>query len=218
MGKLVYGVDVYHGSGDIDWAAVYERGARFAIAKATQGIDFVDSRLHEYIAGARAAGLYAGAYCFIRQHESWADQAAKLVKTVGNWSGLLVPVLDLEDLEGEPWTLTRDETVDKALAFIEQIKSMLGRGCLVYTYPSFISEHLTGATNAKKLAGYPLWIASTPKSKSPEGNEPNIPGVWSDWAMWQYRPDGTWPGIDTPGDTDLNVVRWEAVLKQFRVK
>lgn len=53
----VYGVDVSHHQGEIDWAAVADDDIEFAYIKATEGGDFPDTRFEENWKGAAEAGL-----------------------------------------------------------------------------------------------------------------------------------------------------------------
>ena len=61
----VWGLDVSHHQGVIDWARVTEdRRLRFVFIKATEGGDFRDRRFAENWAAAKRAGLRVGAYHF----------------------------------------------------------------------------------------------------------------------------------------------------------
>lgn len=61
-GYSVKGVDVSHYQGEIDWEHFREQGIDFAFIKATEGSSLVDERFEENREGAKAAGLYAGAF------------------------------------------------------------------------------------------------------------------------------------------------------------
>lgn len=211
----VTGVDVYHGDGTCDFAKAYNAGARFCIVKATQGTTLTDSALKRNLTGARKAGLYVGVYCYFRATGDAAAQANYMMDAVKAATGaktrqaafrnLLVPTIDLEDAG----SMTRDQYVASALAFIKQVQETLGRGCITYSYPAFVREHVQGAKLAPVLGGYPLWLASYPRSKQPTV-DPSTPAPWARWLIWQYAEGGTWPGIESAGDTDLNVYRGQA--------
>jgi hypothetical protein len=75
-----------------------------------------------------------------------------------------------------------------------RVKKNLGVKPIVYTFPSFIREHLSGCS---VLKDYRLWIAHLGVSK------PDIPPPWSRYAIWQYSWSGRIAGLS--GDVDLNV-------------
>jgi len=206
---MLEGLDVYHGDGAVNWQEVFNAGARFAIVKATQGVSIIDSALKRNLKDARAAGLYVGlyhyflptgdAYAQARHYLDAVTAAVGAVSAHAAFRNLLVPCVDVEDA-GD---LGRDELVYSVLTFIKAVQAEVTRGCVVYTYPSFIAEHLAGAHHAEVLAGYPLWIASYPHGGDPTG-EPNIPALWKSAAFWQYTDHGSIPGVAGHG-VDLDV-------------
>jgi len=73
----VWGVDVSHHQGHIDWARVArEPHLAFAYIKASEGSDWTDSRFRDNASSARAAGLRVGAYHFFGFCSSGREQAA----------------------------------------------------------------------------------------------------------------------------------------------
>ncbi len=203
MGRI-RGVDVYHGDGAVDWPAVYAGGCKFAFVKATQGTTVTDSAFQRNVTEARAAGLYVGAYHFLRQGESGTDQAQHFLATVGSGlRGMLVPTVDVETYPGEPWELSPTDTTRKVLAFIAHVQQVMGRGCIVYTSPGFAGEHLTtdvyeDSGHRYALAHYPLWVAHYGVAK------PRVPKPWTDWTFWQYGEAGTVQGCPQRGTTDTD--------------
>ena len=69
---------------------------------------------------------------------------------------------------------------------------LLGILSLYFTYPYFWEQ--LGQTTAFRT--YPLWIANYGVS------EPQLPGGWRSYAIWQYTASGHVPGI--PGRVDLD--------------
>jgi GH25 family lysozyme M1 (1,4-beta-N-acetylmuramidase) len=61
---FVQGLDVYSGDGSINWTSVKNGGYDFAFVKATEGVNFVDSRFATNMTNANAAGVYVGPYHF----------------------------------------------------------------------------------------------------------------------------------------------------------
>src|SRR6185503_12876642 len=62
----IQGIDVYSGDGAVTWSTVKNAGYDFAYVKATEGVNFVDSRFATNMQNANAAGLYVGPYHFCR--------------------------------------------------------------------------------------------------------------------------------------------------------
>ena len=48
---VVQGIDVSHFQGNINWASVKNGGIDFVFVKATEGVDFVDSKFTTYMPG-----------------------------------------------------------------------------------------------------------------------------------------------------------------------
>lgn len=202
--KRVRGIDIYHGDGTLDWPQVYAGGCKFAFVKATQGTTVTDSAYARNVREARAAGLYVGAYHFLRQHEGGVEQAKHFLETVGNGRrGMLVPTVDVEGYGNEPWELSATDTTRKVLAFIAHIQQVTGRGCIVYTSPGFAGDHLNSdvyedSGHRYALAHYPLWVAHYGVEK------PRVPKPWAAWTFWQHGEAGTVQGCPYKGTTDTD--------------
>ena len=61
---LVPGVDVYSGNGNITWSSVKNAGCEFAFVKATEGVNFIDTKFSANMTNANAAGLWTAPYHF----------------------------------------------------------------------------------------------------------------------------------------------------------
>ena len=75
--RITEGIDVSHWQGAIDWTMVAASGKRFAYIKASESTDFVDPAFLQNRAGARAAGLYVGAYHFAQPSATAGDAVAE---------------------------------------------------------------------------------------------------------------------------------------------
>ena len=62
----INGLDVYSGDGTITWSTVKNAGYDFVFVKATEGVDFIDSKFTTNMSGASAAGMYVGTYHLAR--------------------------------------------------------------------------------------------------------------------------------------------------------
>ncbi len=192
------GIDVSRYQGTIDWAQVAASGQRFVIAKATEGLLYVDPTYATNRAGAMAAGLVFGAYHFARPDLHPNDpigEADHFVDTAQLGPGNIVPVLDLE----RSGDLTQAQLTAWILAWLGEVAARAGVRPMIYTSPNGWANR-TGDTTAVADAGYTLlWIANWFVSK------PTVPANdWqgNGWAFWQYSDCGTVPGI--PGCVDLD--------------
>lgn len=192
------GIDVSHWQETIDWTQVAGAGYRFAIAKATEGLTYVDPMYATNKAGATGAGLAFTAYHFARPDDGPNDaimEADHFVDVAQLGPGNLIPVLDIERTGG----LSQTELSDWILAWLGRVTERLGVRPMVYTSPYGWAER-TGDTTAVADAGYTiLWVAHWGVAS------PTLPANdWSGngWAFWQYTDCGSVPGIQGCVDLD----------------
>lgn len=123
----LYGVDVSHHQGAVNWRAVKGDGIGFAIVKATEGTGFVDSRFSQNWHGIRENEMSRGAYHFLHPGDG-AAQARHYLDVVRPQSGDLL-VVDVERTAsgGRP---TRDDAAE----FVTEVRRHLpGRPVGLYT-------------------------------------------------------------------------------------
>lgn len=195
---MLKGLDVSVWQGVINWPQVKDDGYDFAIVKATEGSTIVDTDFAANWAGAKAAGLVRGCYCFTRPEQGDPEaQAAHFVQTVGAWEPGDLAAGDFETPGG-----TSDESAF-ALAWLGSVAKAIGFDPLVYCAEFWASSRLKDA----RMAEYPLWLACL----DPEALPASI-GVWKSVALQQ----NTWalhvPGISGDVDGD-QLVRTIAGLK-----
>jgi GH25 family lysozyme M1 (1,4-beta-N-acetylmuramidase) len=195
----VPGIDVSHWQGSIDWVQVAAAGMRFAIAKATDGQDYVDPTYATNKAGAELNGIAFGAYHFARPDTSANDavlEADHFVDNADLGPGNLIPVLDIEKNEQN---MTQAKITAWILDWLDRVTERLGVRPMVYTSPhGWLTR--TGDTTAVADAGYTvLWVAHWDVA------QPTLPAAgWSGngWTFWQYSSHGSVAGI--VGDVDLD--------------
>jgi GH25 family lysozyme M1 (1,4-beta-N-acetylmuramidase) len=190
------------GGASINWNSVRAAGHTFAFVKATQGPSvsggsfYTNPYYASDSAGARAAGLYVGAYDFAVPAlplTTAALQARAFVSVVGSLHGTtsLPPVLDLEQTGGLSSTNLRSWVQ----SWLTEAQRLTGRTPTIYTSPNFWK---TTMGNTTAMSGYHLWLASWTSAKTPGV----LPGGWSTWTMWQYTDVAKIAGIT--GSVDLN--------------
>jgi lysozyme len=189
-GQTIMGVDVSHYDGTIDWTKAHAAGVEFAFMKATEGLTITDGTYATNLAGARAAGVIAGAYHFFRANLDGTQQADFFVSVIGTVPpDALPPVIDLETTDGQ----SASAIASAALEFLARVEQRTGRTPLIYTTPSFFTSTLGSPSG---FSHYPVWIAHWTTTC------PNVPSAWSDWPFWQYTDSGSVNGISTPVDLD----------------
>jgi lysozyme len=208
---LVPGIDVSRWQGNINWTSVKNSGVEFAFVKATEGVDFVDSKFHANMQGARAAGVMVGPYHFCRV-DSYIDDPMDPVNEANDFLEAILPYYEtgwhlppVADVEGLP----DFPTIAEERAFIsnwvqifsDTIHKKLGVRPLIYTSKSGANTYYTPSV----AAGHDLWIAwwkGTGTSSPPlESDTP----LWDPWVFWQWTDSSSVPGIS--GNVDGDVFR-----------
>jgi lysozyme len=188
---MLSGIDVSNNNGQIDWGAVAGAGYGFAVAKASEGTDFVDNTFAANWSGMKGAGLVRGAYHFARPDDNGAEAEAKFfLDTIQGQVGDLQRgdflALDLETGSGDLGQWAHD--------WLKYVHDHAGFRPLLYCSPSFIEAH--GLSSRSDLANFGLWLADW------EGTMPSPPGPWQLLALWQDNDDQSVPGISGNVDGD----------------
>eukprot|EP00211_Chloroparvula_japonica_P016237 CAMPEP_0119126364 /NCGR_PEP_ID=MMETSP1310-20130426/5321_1 /TAXON_ID=464262 /ORGANISM="Genus nov. species nov., Strain RCC2339" /LENGTH=192 /DNA_ID=CAMNT_0007116521 /DNA_START=163 /DNA_END=741 /DNA_ORIENTATION=- len=178
------------------------------MAKATEGLSYVDPMFATNYQAMKANGLYRSAYHFAHPSEDAASQAQHFVDTVNSAGGFqdsstFQLVLDLEDDDG----LSSSQVWSWVQTWVSKMKVLTGKPPVIYTGCYFWNDSVGGSSNLD----CPLWVASY---TSPDPS--CIPSAWSSvgWAFWQYDDNGarypggpaeSIPGIE--GNVDVNYFR-----------
>jgi len=197
--RRVAGIDVSHHQEAVDWEKVAEAGVQFAFIKATEGRNKPDRLFEENWGQADEAGLFTGAYHFMRSTTGGKDQAKRFLDAVADHydtDRALPPVLDLEAAG------LKEENI---LIWLDEVRRELGWTPLVYLNFDFATRYSFARTT---VGAFPLWFAQYPLRFRDNGRpvEPlhmSEQKTWKDWAFWQFSETGNVPGID--GYVDLDV-------------
>ncbi|MEU4564972.1 GH25 family lysozyme [Actinoplanes sp. NPDC023936] len=199
----VRGIDISHHQGTIAWSSVGASGEKFSYAKATEGTHFVDSSFAANNAGAKGAGLYAGAYHFARPDRNSGVAEANFFIDNAKFAKdgrTLPPMLDIEwpwEGSGSPspcYGLSTTEMVNWIRAFVNQVKARTGVNPVIYTNPNWWNP-CTGSTTA--FGSLPLFHATYADAPGA------LPSGWSRWTFWQYTSKGSVPGVSGNVDRDV---------------
>ena len=179
-----YGIDVSHHNGTINWKKV-PRSTQFVYIKATEGKGWVDSQYATNIKKAREQGLKVGSYHFFRMTSSATAQFNNFHRTVKKSQQDLLPMVDVETLDGKSPKALRDSLA----VFCRLVEKHYGKKPMIYTAVSHYNDWLAPTYNH-----YHLYLANY------SGSVPAIHGKGT-YTIWQYTERGTVAGI--PNKVDL---------------
>jgi len=211
----LYGIDVSHWQGDIDWSNPVKSGSTtmdFAIIKATQGDNYVDARFTANWEGAQKAGLKVGAYHFYIYADDPVKQADNYIRNVKLTSGMFRPIVDLElDCSGctTPGVPT-DELEKNVRIFLKTVEEKTGHRPIIYSYTYFFETYLKDA-----FSDYDVWIAQYTQRKPeqmpvlPDETTTGLPKV----VMWQFTDKEQIDGWN--GKVDANLLAAKFIDEVF---
>lgn len=190
MSKL-FGVDVSHHQGAIDWPAAKAAGVQFAVIRSSHGMNEIDKQWDANYAGAKAVRMMIGAY-----HYFYYGDRAKFNSEVANFLSKLsgksfdLPVfVDFEE-SGAKYapalgSLDKATVTEYALYAFEQIRKAGFRpGIYANKY------WLTTKIDANRIpADVVVWLAEWKESPTYKGR----------FELWQYTDKGKSTGITSAG-------------------
>jgi lysozyme len=191
----IWGIDVSHHQGKIDWQLLTSENVAFAYIKATECGDFKDPLFRLNWREASRANVDRGAYHFFTFCKSGEEQAANFIQSVPVEADALPPAIDFDfvgNCSGRP---PKSALLQEVRAFVEKIELAYGQSPVFYvTYDSY-KRYLDGA-----IPGYRLWVRDIfgYPSLQPE----------RDFTFWQYADRARLKGIKGP--VDLNVFNGNA--------
>jgi hypothetical protein len=169
-------VDIYHGNGNVDFAALKSQGYDGVIIKLTEGEGWDDPAADGYFHAAKEAGLEVGFYHYfsVTADLGYAQrQAAHYLTKLAPYQMDYKPAIDVEQRPGE--------AVPEVNAFSAAVKLMLDavnskyNAVMIYANPDMISNHFNTS-----LGDYDLWIANY------NVTAPKDVPFFTKWTGWQY--------------------------------
>ncbi|MCU1527925.1 MAG: hypothetical protein JWP75_1688 [Frondihabitans sp.] len=207
------GTDVNYFTGDLsasDWLAQYNKGARFAIVKTTEGnnaghaVTSTSDSTNQYPGAAATDAmpeLYRGSYHYanLLNASSGATQATEFLDALkaqdASWAAdtqTLPPILDVEaGATIHCYNLTKPQTVAWITAFSNKVLATIGVRPIIYTNSDFWS---TCTGNSAAFESNPLFFANYNASIG------TLPASWSTNSLWQYSNVANNPLV---GDQDV---------------
>lgn len=211
------GTDVSGHQPNVDWVAVRNAGVTFAWTKATEGGSFVNSSFTSQEAGAKAVGIYIGAYHFARPSSnpnltgpsSAQSEAAFFWSVASNYvkngGAYLTPMLDWEDenaTNGYPGFTTAymSAWVNEWCNTVSNYAQLNGVTIqpIIYT-GTWYSNPANGYPGLNSsVTNWPSWFSYYPNNPNVQSGAPASTYPWPTWTVWQYA-DTNWSG----GDSDV---------------
>lgn len=186
---MLKGIDISHHQNGINIANL---DVDFVIAKATEGVGYVDECCDKFYQQAKKAGKKLGVYHFARPDlgNSAEAEAEWFLKNIKGYINEAILVLDWErgNLNNPNWVKV----------FCDKVKNETGVKPVVYMSASPANSF---DWSSVVKGDYGLWIASYGSNNGNANKAPNS-GKWPFYCMWQYTSKGRVNGYN--GNLDLN--------------
>lgn len=213
----IFGIDISHYTGKIDFGSLKLQNVHYVYAKATQGTGYKDELFAGYWKDLGSLPpsqkVLRGAYHFLSSSSGGEDQAKSFVRLINESGGSgaedLPPVLDLE------WDIAKgrktdrwagqdpDKIIDTALAWLAYVESHSAHKKIpmIYTARSWWRERIGSEAKFAKLARYPIWIADYSNS-SRAVEVPAVPNG-ARHVLWQFTENGKLIGFRQSVDGNI---------------
>jgi lysozyme len=178
---MLFGIDVSHWQGKLDWPALKAEGVVFAFAKSTQSVGWGDRLFAENWAAMKSVGVIRGAYHYFLPSVDLIKQAAHFVSTVKPEPCDLPLALDVEIDD----SLSPNELADSTLKCLQEIERLSGKRPIIYTSSGFWDNYVVESVAPELFSDYPLWVAHYTND-----HNPRLPLGWNKWTFWQYTGAG----------------------------
>lgn len=212
--KRSYGVDV-SSYNKTDLAEMARSGAKFAIVKTSEGLDYKNPKAQAQVESATSNNMMISGYHYARfsNNPNLAVQegnyAVSSAKQVGIEPGSYL-ACDYEQGSGNETGGNREDNTTAILNFLEVIVSA-GYKPLVYSGSELMKNRVN---TARILAKYPdcLWVAAYPYKGATNTADfnyfPSMEGV----AIWQFTDN--WRGMNVDGNINLLELETTVSLSQ----
>lgn len=180
---VLYGTDVSHYEGELDWDAVASGGAVMATYKATEGVSYVDPEFGYNHVATLAAGLISGPYHFLRREWSGVAQADHFLDVVGDLTGRLA------QLDVETSGTKTNPTVTQVRDFVARFRARTNNHPIILYLPKWWYDLYGGGADLSGLG--PLWASHYVTNRTGTAQE-QYARASSSWATAGYA------GWDSP--------------------
>lgn len=201
--KRSYGVDVSSFQGT-DLSSMARSGAKFAIVKTSEGLDYKNPKAQAQVESAKANNMMVSGYHYARFSNNTnvavqeGNYAVSSAKQVGIEPGSYL-ACDYEQGSGNETGGNREDNTTAILKFLEVIVSA-GYRPLLYSGDALMKNKINTARILEKCPNC-LWVAAYPykgATNTPNFNYfPSMEGV----IIWQFTDN--WRGMDVDGNINL---------------
>ncbi|HXT62319.1 MAG TPA: GH25 family lysozyme [Pyrinomonadaceae bacterium] len=192
----------------VDWQKAKDAGITFGFARAIDDKapgDKPDPKFAHNFANMKAAGVFRGAYYFLRPKRDTVAAANLFVSTVGPLGeGDLPPVIDVEVQDG----VSATKILDKVAQWIGIVEAALSRQVMIYTFTPFWRDTLG---NSDRFKDHPLWIAHFTSAA-----QPNFPSAFPGFSFWQHTDKGNVSGVTNPPKDFVDLDRFNGSMDGLR--
>ena len=180
----IWGIDLSHHQGNINWNLLSKQKPHFIFLKATEGTTHIDTKYHRFKLNAKHHSINTGSYHFFNFNKDGRTQAHFFCLIANVQKGELPPVLDVETAGHK--MPPREKVTLEILEFIETVESKTGVKPIIYCNKRFYNKYLKNYLSTD----YPLWICDYKR-------KPNCR-----WLFWQKTDKHKIPGIK--GNVDFS--------------
>ena len=185
----ITGIDVSRHSGIIDWKKIKSQNISFVYVKATEGEDYIDPNYLANVTAANKWKIKVGEYHFFRFNKPGKTQAVNFLLHTRNFTGKLIPVVDIEEWGNMPVVKSEKEIRVEIAAFLKDVEATTGNKIIIYTNINSYNRFIKG-----QFLDNPIWICSFNKDRIlPDDRK---------WLFWQHAHNGKIDGIK--GFVDMN--------------
>lgn len=162
----------------------------FMIAKATEGVNFIDKTCDGFIQAAISNNIPFGYYHFANGSNNAAAQARFFRQNTKGYEGKGIPILDFEYPYSNAW-------IDE---FVKEYHAITGVFPWVYMSADYVNNRGYGSDYVKQNCG--LWLAGYPKRYTAYPSNLSCPYKHPGWtlAAWQFTDALSIGGMSVDGD------------------
>ena len=188
--QQVFGIDISHYQGKIDWVKATKIQDSFPISfvfiHATAGSVKTDRKFKHNWKHAKKQNIIRGAYHYYRPNENSILQANNFIKTVKLKTGDLPPVLDIEDI---PRIQSMENLKLGLKKWLLKVEKHYGIKPIIYSGESFYNDFLYN-----EFPEYTCWVANY---------NFYVENMDKDWNFWQFTDKGSVNGIKEFVDVNI---------------
>lgn len=198
---MIYGIDVSHHQGKIDWAKVKSDGISFAIMKAMYeaASHKKDECFDANYAGAVENGILPGVYVY-HASASLKDPVKEATDLVSHLGGRKLPYGIWLDLEDKSLRAAGKSAINALVTAEAAVYRAAGYSVGIYCNKDWYDNVLDPALRDQ----FKFWVARYPKND--DGTMKNNLSPKSYAVAWQFSSKGKVAGIGTNVDLDVDFV------------